>query len=106
MTNDCSYEMSVYASVQNANRIIAKATDVEATSNMRMVLSRLALMICRSPGINLTLDTVCSCPGKVFEFFHSCSVSHSLTRRSDDPVTAVKIMSDKRRASVSIAQLT
>ena len=44
---------------------------VDGTSNSRMVLSLLALMMCRSPGMKRTEETECSWPGKVFVFLYS-----------------------------------
>lgn len=62
-------------------------TNVEATSNIRIVWSLLALTICRSPGMNRTDEIVCSCPGNVFVFLHSFCTSQILMNRSDEQVT-------------------
>ena len=67
---------------------------VDATSNIRIVLSRLALTICWSPGIKRTEDTVWSCPENVFVLRHSFCTSHILIRRSEEQLTGMHASSE------------
>lgn len=67
-------------------------TYVVATSQILIVLSLLALAIRSSPGKNLTVDTVCSCPRRVFPLYPAlshCCVSHTLMLKSDEHVANV-----------------